>query len=433
MSFFSSLSKHPRELWILSLTELCERFAFWGVGNLLVLYLVESYHFQDDKATQVYAIFTGCAAFLPFVGGWIADRWNYQAPILLGALINAVGCFLIASGIQMLLYLALFCMALGYGIFTPSILTVLGYTYRDRPSLREAGFSIYYASINIGVFLALFSMVTIAQLFSWNIAFMVAGFVQIAGLIPLILYLVHHKETYQNLAKMQKERQNHPKKLNPIEKDRVWVIAIFCLISILFWAAYNQGFSSMEIFAHQFMNQTFLGKTLPEGVFLSSESFFLILLAPLLAALYAYLQKKHEDPSPAIKTSMSLFFMAGCFLVMMFASFAIPSGATSANVPSGYLISAYFLMAISEMLLAPIGLSMISRLSPARYTATAVGLWYVCIGIAFFSGGFLAGLMDKVGGIFHFFAIFVILALVPGILMLALAKKLTKLSHTQEN
>jgi POT family proton-dependent oligopeptide transporter len=248
-------------------------------------------------------------------------------------------------------------------------------------------------------------------------------------LIPLITYLIQHKETYRALKAHQAEERAEKRKLSPVEKERVGVIAVFCIVSILFWMAYNQGFSSMEIFAHDFMNKEFGGVTLPEGLFLSSESFFLILLAPALAALYGWLQKKNKDPSPSMKTVLSLFAIAACFLVMMFGSESIPANAKTADVSSGYLVGAFFLMAVGEMLLAPIGLSMVSRLAPRRYTALAIGIWYLCVGVAFFSGGMLASLMEKVGGLSNFFSIFVILALIPALIMLVFVKKLTKMSH----
>ncbi len=433
MTHGTFFSKHPKTLWILGLTELCERFAFWGVGNLLVLYLIEYYQFPNEKATHIYGMFTGAAAFLPFFGGWIADRWNYQIPLLLGAIINAVGCFLVAVGIEHLLYLALVIIACGYAIFTPSIITVLGYVYRNQPALREAGFSIYYASINVGVFLALASLGTIAKVVNWQTAFILAGFVQLAGLIPLIVYLIKHKETYRSLKSMQKETRATHHKLDPIEKNRLLVIGIFCVVSILFWAAYNQGFSSMAIFTHAYMDKMIGTLSVPEGVFLSSESFFLIILAPLLALLYAKLQKIGKDPSPAMKTALSLFFIAACFFVMMIGSAAIPAEAATAQISSIYLIGSYFLMAIGEMLLAPIGLSMVSKLAPSRYTALSIGIWYVCVGIAFYSGGILAGFMEKMGGLFNFFSIFVIMTLIPAIIMALFAKRLMKMAHLYAN
>jgi POT family proton-dependent oligopeptide transporter len=425
----AALKNHPRELWILALTELCERFAFWGVGNLLVLFLIEYYQFTNVKATHIYGVFTGFAAFLPLIGGYIADRWNYQSPMLIGALINALGCFMLSTGHPWLLYPSLFVIALGYGIFTPSILTVLGFSYKSKPHLRESGFSIYYASINVGVFLALLSLGSIAKLASWNTAFFTAGIVQLLGLCPLFWYLSKHKDTMSKLHTMQKAGQKQTEKLTFIEIDRLKVIGIFCLFSILFWIAYNQAFSSMEIFAHQFMNKQVDGHLIPEGVFLSSESFFLILLAPLLAVLYGMLAKLKKDPSPAIKTAFSFLFMTLCFCVMMIACNCLAPEATEGSVSWTYLVGAYFFMAVGEMLLAPVGLSMISHLSPPRYIAGLIGLWYVCVGFAFYIGGVLAGLMGSVGGLYNFFSIFVLMSLIPAIGMFLFAKKITKLSH----
>jgi POT family proton-dependent oligopeptide transporter len=162
---------------------------------------------------------------------------------------------------------------------------------------------------------------------------------------------------------------------------------------------------------------------------MSSESFFLIILAPILAVIYAKLQKIHKDPSPSIKTALSLLAMAACFFVMMIGSASIHADAASAEVSSSYLVGAYFLMAVGEMLLAPIGLSMVSRMAPPRFTGLAIGIWYACVGLAFYNGGLLAGFMNKMGGLFNFFSIFVAMTLVPAVIMFLFGKKLTKLSH----
>jgi POT family proton-dependent oligopeptide transporter len=431
MSHEASLKNHPKELWILSITELCERFAFWGVGNLLVLFLIEYYQFPNAKATHIYGIFAGCSTFLPLVGGYLADRWNYQAPMLLGAIVNAIGCFMLATGEFHLLYPALFVIAMGYGIFTPSILTTLGYTYRNKSSLREAGFSIYYASINIGVFLAMLSLGSIATYYSWNLAFFVAGVVQLIGLCPLFFYFYRYKGTSKGLKQHQAAIRSEKKALTKGDKDRLVVIGIFFFFSIIFWTAYVQAYSSMSIFIHSFMNRMVGGIELPEGVFLSSESFFLILLAPVLAILYAKLQRKKMDPSPATKTGLSLLFLAACFSVMVLACLSIPANATSASVSSAPLIGAYFLMAVGEMLLAPIGLSMVSNLAPARFTAMLIGGWYLCVGLAYYLGGLLAGLMSNVGGLENFFSIFVVMTFFPGLLFLFFARRITKMSHRE--
>jgi POT family proton-dependent oligopeptide transporter len=425
--------KHPKELYILALSELCERFAFWGVGFMLVLYLVGYYQFEDAKATSIYGVFTGCATFLPLIGGFIADRWNYQAPLLLGAIINAIGCFMLATGSHALLVPSLALIACGYGLFTPSILTVLSYTYRNKPELREAGFSIYYASINVGVFLALISLGYIAQEISWNAAFATAGVVQIIGLLPILWYLTQHKEVHQALRKDQLERRVDKKSLTKIEKEKVTVILALSLFSIVFWIAYNQAFSSMSLFSKNYTDRFFFGWAVPPSWILSSEAFFLILLAPILAALYAYLQKKKCDPSPSTKTAISLFVMAASFCVMMQGSVWIPFEARSASISPGYPIFAFFLMAIAEMLLAPIGLSIVTKLSPRHLTAFFIGFWYLCVGFAFYIGGVLAGLMERLERIYEFFGIFVILTAIPALILLFLARKFTRMSHTKVN
>lgn len=421
--------KHPKELFILALSELCERFAFWGTGFMLVLYLVEYYQVENAKATTIYGIFSGCATFLPLVGGFVADRWNYQGPLLFGALINALGCFLLSLGIHALLYPSLAIIACGYGLFTPSILTILGYSYRNLSNLREAGFSIYYASINIGVFLSLIIMGFVAQEVSWNAAFLVAGTVQIFGLIPICWFLIKHREMHQELRRLQKESRKEKHPLTKTERDRIKVIVAISLFSTLFWVAFNQGYSSMSLFAKNYTDRVFLNWEIPASWILSSESFFLIVLAPILATLYGFLQKHKIDPSPFAKTVLGLFAIGACFFIMMAASSQIPQEARSASISALYPILAFFLMALGEMLLAPIGLSLVSKLSPPRLTAFFIGFWYLCLGLAFYIGGILAGLMNKLEHLRDFFALFVFLTLIPAILLLFLIRKLKKMSH----
>jgi POT family proton-dependent oligopeptide transporter len=320
-------------------------------------------------------------------------------------------------------------IACGYGLFTPSLVAVLNHAYQDHEHLREGGFSIYYASINVGVFLAMLVMGATAGLFGWQMAFAVAGCVQTIGLAPLLFYFRRHKELFETLRSQQRASRLANKRLEPIERDRIKVIVAFCLVSIIFWMAYNQSFSSMAIFAHDYMNKTVFGIDIPEGIFFSSQSFFLILLAPILAGLYARLQKAHRDPSPPIKTALSLVAIAICFAIMVIATWSILPHATSAHTSWAYLVTAYFFMALGEMLLAPIGLAKISRLAPRRHTALSISAWYLCIGIAFFSGGMLASYMDKMATLSKFFGFFTVITLIAGGVMALLTKKLNRLSH----
>lgn len=429
MTKSAPLSNHPKGLWVLAITELCERFAFWGVGNLLVLYLIEYYQFPNVKATYIYGIFTGVAAFLPLLGGWLADKWNYRMPMLLGAGANVFGCLLLAWGDASMLYVSLAILALGFGLFTPSIVAILGQLYVDKPHLREAGFSIYYASINIGVFLAMFSLGIITQTLGWHAAFLLAAIVQLLGLIPIIWYMRMRSRADALSSATIQPISIKKEPLTQGDYRRIAVILILCIFSIFFWAAYNQAFSSIAIFVHTFMDREVGGHLIPEGIFLSTQSFFLILLAPILACLYAWLQKRHKDPSVSTKTMLSFFFLAAAFGTMMIGAHQVSATATDASVSSGYVIGTYFLIAIGEMLLAPIGLSMVGALSPGKFVGFFMGFWYVCVGVAFYIGGNLAGWMEKLGGLDRFFGIFVISSLIPAICLLFLRKKLTHMSR----
>ncbi len=420
--------RQPKEMYYLSLIEMCQRFAFWGIGTLLVLFLVQQYQFSDAKAASLYGIFTGVAFVLPLLGGYIVDRTSYRGGVIVGSISTAIGCFLIATGQPSLLYLALLFAAVGASIFTPSIYTILGNVYHGESSLREGGFSIYYAAVNIGVFLATFILGALGHAGAWGVAFLLAGFVQLLGLV--IFIKIMKRPAFAEFHGRQKEITRKKVPLNTKERDRIIVICVLSFISILFWISYNQGWSSMSIFALRFTERQFGSFNMPASWLLSFESLFLVILAFPLAWFYNFLQKRNLNPSPAMKTFFSLVAIGFCFFLMRLGASQIPEGAKEAAVSPFYLISAYAFMAIGEMFLAPIGLSMVTRLSPRRYTAFLVGAWYLCIGVAFYLGGLIASFMSSMHELSGFFTIFVLASWIPAVLLFFGAKKLQKMSHT---
>lgn len=421
--------KQPRGMYFLALTEMCQRFAFWGVGNLLVLFLVQHHHFSDTRADHLFGIFTGIAFVLPVLGGYIADKMNYRLPVMWGMLTTAIGCFLVATGNIPMVLLGLFFVAIGGAIFTPSIYALLGSLYRDQHHLRDSGFSIYYSAVNIGVFLAMIVLGAIGSAQHWNGAFLLAGLVQLLGFVPF-----RFAQRYFNLkyitpmyAAVEAKKQYPP--LHRHEKNRIWVILILCFFSILFWMAYNQGGSSMNLFALRYTDRQFGNFQMPAAWLLSSESLYLILFAFPLAKLYLALAKRKLDPTPPLKSALSLFAIGVCFAIMAMGSVGIPSEAVAAIVSPAYLFSAYAFMALGEMLIAPIGLSLVTHLSPRRFTALLVGVWYLCIGVAFYIGGMIAPWMSQVKDINWFFSLFVVISFLFGVILLTLVKKLNQMRH----
>jgi proton-dependent oligopeptide transporter, POT family len=424
---FASL-RQPKEMYFLALTEMCQRFAFWGVGNLLVLYLVQYQKFTDTSADHLFGIFTGIAFVLPVLGGYIADRLNYRLPVIWGMISTSLGCFLIATGSIAMVYVALFFLAIGSAIFTPSMYALLGSLYHKRHNLRDSGFSIYYSAVNIGVFLAMIVLGAIGQAQSWKAAFLMAGLIQLLGLIPFNKALKTLELSQISPVSFITARKKQAP-LHPHEKNRIWVICVLSFFSILFWMAYNQGGSSMNLFALNFTNRSVFGFEMPPSWLLSSESLYLVLFAFPLAKLYTYLAKRKKDPTPPLKSAYSLFAMGLCFLIMTIGASQIPSGAHNASVSPFYLLSAYAFMALGEMLIAPIGLSLITHLSPRRFTAMLVGVWYLCIGIAFYMGGVIAPYMSKLTNMNSFFGLFVLISAVFGLILFSLVKKLNGMRH----
>ncbi len=426
--FRAKLHSQPRAMYLLALTEMCQRFAFWGVGNLLVLFLVQHHSFTDIRAEHLFALFTGFAFILPVLGGWIADRLNYRLPIIWGMLSTALGCFLIATGNIPFVMFGLLFVAIGGAIFTPSIYAILGSLYHHQHHLRDSGFSIYYSAVNIGVFLAMIILGGIGAAQHWNGAFLLAGFIQLLGFIPFMA--AQKSVDLKHITPLRKIREEKSKPvLHPHEKQRIWVIVILCLFSILFWMAYNQGGSSMNLFSLRYTDRQFGSFTLPPAWLLSSESLYLIIFAFPLAKIYLALHKRRMDPTPPMKSALSLFAIGICFLIMAMGAVKIPTGAATAAISPIYPLVAYGFMALGEMLIAPIGLSLITHLSPRRYTAMLVGVWYLCIGVAFYMGGMIAPLMSQVRNINWFFSIFVVLSFLFGVILLILVKKLNKMRH----
>jgi len=426
-----SLHKQPRAMYFLALTEMCQRFAFWGVGNLLVLFLVQHYRFSDTRADHLFALFTGLAFFLPVLGGWIADKMHYHLPVIWGMVFTAIGCFLIGTGEISFLLIGLLGVAVGGSIFTPSIYALLGSLYHSCHHLRDSGFSIYYSAVNIGVFLAMIVLGSIGQAGHWNMAFLLAGIVQLIGFFPFRFARRDFQMSHISPGLYKGEKKKQPR-LHTHEKQRIWVILILCFFSILFWMAYNQGGSSMNLFALRYTDRHIGSFEMPPSWLLSSESLYLVLLAFPLAKLYTGLAKRKSDPTPPMKTALSLFAIGLCFLIMTLGASKVPAGATSASISPAYLFWAYGLMALGEMLIAPIGLSLVTHLSPRRFTAMLVGVWYLCIGLAFYAGGMIAPLMSQIKEMGWFFSLFVVIAFLCGGVLLFLVKRLNKMRHLEK-
>lgn len=414
-------------LW-LSLTEMCQRYGFWGISILLVLYLTQFYGYSTDLAAAVFGLFTGFGFITPVLGGYIADKWNYSYPIPLGLAATLIGTLGLASGIHFFLYPSLFFVAIGSGLFTPCIYTLLGKAYRGRDHLREVGFTIYYSAVNLGVFCSVIIMGQLLAWKMWEAMFLTGAIIQVLG------YFAYRKAislySKEDLLPAKKQTTTAKTRLSPIEKERIVLVCIFCFLTLCFFTPYSQNSSTLMLFSLKYTNRMIDGYTMPAAWLLSSETLYLLILAFPITYFYLFLRKRNAEPSAPYKAGISLLFMGACFLLMSFGALPVPAHAIKAAVNPSYLFVSLFFMAIAELLMAPISLSLITNISPKRFTAFFVGLWYWSLGMSYYIGGFFASLFEIISPS-AYFSIFAIGGGAIGILVLLFASRMKRMMHVE--
>lgn len=408
-------------------------------------------NFDEKYAGIIYATYVSSVWYLPLIGGWLADRiFGARRAVLIGGIIIACGHFSMAINSILSFYAGLILIACGTGLLKPNISAMVGQLYPEGDKRRDAGFSIFYMGINLGAFLSPIVVGFLAQAQSsrnfiaslgfdpnsaWHWGFGAAGVGMTLGLVQYLLgrkklALVGNKpEELQVAESVQRVGVDYvtlilaviggvagaglglyygdagalsalfpcvvgffagyligtTRLLNGEELKRVLVIFILFLFSILFWMTYEQAGSSLTLFADRLTRTTFLGWTYPSSWFQSVPAIFVIFLAPIIGAIWQALGAR--QPSSPGKFTIGLFFAGIAFVVIAFASTLTTAG----RVSPMWLVIVYFLQTIGELCLSPVGLSTVSKLSPARMVGLMMGVWFLSISI----GSYIAGLATR--------------------------------------
>lgn len=404
-------TKQPRGLYVLFGTEMWERLSFYGMRAILVLYMVAplasgGLGFGTKISAQIYGLYTGSVYITPILGGWLADRWlGCRRAVLVGGIIIAMGHFSMAFHGISFFYAGLILIVLGTGLLKSNISAMVGCLYRENDPRRDAGFSIFYMGINVGALLAPFVCGTLAQApfvktfliqhgynpnDSWHWGFAAAGVGMVLGLIQYIaqgkrLGNVGNPPRHRQL-KHQAATKHVP--LTGEEIKRILAVGALFLFSSIFWMAFEQAGSSMNLFADKLTRNELFGLSFPSSWFQSVNSIFIVILAPIFAAFWPSLGKR--DPSSPAKFAYGLLFAGLGFLVLTYASTLTSLG----PVGPSWLILVYFLHTIGELCLSPVGLSMVTKLSPARLVGSMMGFWFLSIALGNYMAGWLAGFFD---------------------------------------
>lgn len=423
---------HPKALPFLFLTELWERFGFYIVQGLLILYMTESFGFSDNDSYTILGVFTALAYISPLAGGAIANKvLGYKTAIIWGGLFLVLGYFLLSLPYPALLfYPALATIIVGNGLFKPNISSLLGTQYAADDPRRDAGFTIFYIGINIGAFLAGISSGYIRDYFGWGLSFALASIGLIIGLATFTYGLKfikdHQKKTptasfklkilmYCVLGIIACNFLLHIHVLanwllpavgiillillivltwqqQGISRQRMVILNILIISSVIFWMLFFQIFSSANLFVERLVDKNFFGIHLSTTVFWASEGIFIILLGPLFAWIWHRLGESKKNPSPILKFSLGIFFGGLGFLVLSTSTFYPNSAGLISPL---WIFCSYILITIGELLLSPIGLSAVTFLAPANLVGLMMGIWFVATGF----GGMFAGIMAKLASV----------------------------------
>jgi POT family proton-dependent oligopeptide transporter len=392
---------HPRGLATLFFTEMWERFSYYGMRALLFLYMVGSVTqpglgFDKKLAGLIYGTYTMLVYFMGVPGGWIADRYlgHYRA-VFIGGVIIACGHFCMAFPSIVTFFVGLALITLGTGLLKPNVSTMVGSLYARDDTRRDSGFSLFYMGINLGAFIAPLICTPLGQNINWHFGFAAAGVGMVCGLIQYVYgrkYLVPVSPATKSTIVASAEETPGPSPTFTHEDwGRISAALILILFSFIFWAGFEQAGSSLSLFADQATRLTMFGRTYASGLFQSVEPAFVLIFSPVFA--WVWLKLGTRNPSSPTKFTLGIFFLSLSFLLIMpAAKFYESSGQ---RVSPWWLIGLYFLQMLGELCLSPVGLSMVTKLSPPRVVGFMMGLWFFATGSGNFVAGWLAGLLQN--------------------------------------
>ena len=367
----------PRGLTVLFLTNMWEQFSYYGMRALLVYYMTKQLLFAQGKASIIYGAYTACAYFTPIIGGVIADRFlGKRRAIIVGASVMALGHFMMAF--ESLLFVALATIALGNGLFLPSLPSQIGDLYKPADPRRGWAYNVYYVGINIGGFLAPLICGTIGEVFGWHYGFAVAGFGMLGG---LLIYLSGQRYLPVEPPRKSVKRSERGR----FDRQTILLLLGFGLAVTIFRSAYEQVGNTVALWADTGIDRTAGAFAIPMTWFQSLNPLFVMLMTPPLLAYWSKRAANGIDASPARRMATGAIIIALAYACLAFVAFFGGSG------QANWLWLAFFFVVFTfgELFILPTGLGLFARLAPLGLGATTVAAWFLII----FTGSLSAGLV----------------------------------------
>jgi POT family proton-dependent oligopeptide transporter len=419
--------RHPPGLSTLFFTEMWERFSYYGMRAFLILYMTApltagGLGFADARAASIYGTYTMSVWGAAILGGIVADRLLGQyRSVLVGGSIIALGHFTLAFKALPFFYTGLALIVVGTGLLKPNVSTLVGSLYEQGDQRRDAGFSIFYMGINLGAFIGPLIAGWLAQRVDWHAGFAAAGVGMLFGLVQYVLGKKRLQPALDRLAARPAATTARSEATDAGDSavGRMMAVVIFFLFAALFWGAYEQAGSTLNLFADRYTRLELLGFSFPSSWFQSVQPIFVILLAPVFA--WIWLRLGPREPSSPAKFALGLLFMGVSFAVLLPAAALAQSGA-GIRVSPWWLIVSYGISELGELCLSPVGLSVVTKLAPVRIVGMTMGIWFLSNALGnklagsaagFFSSMPLTTLFGTVTGILFASAVVLFLLIRP--------------------
>lgn len=434
-------SGQPRQLYLFFFAEMWERFSFYGMRALLLVYMTTQLHYDDPKAYAILGSYAALVYTMPMFGGFIADRFiGYQRSIIFGGILMTLGHFILAIPYEWSFFYGMAFIICGNGFFKPNVSSLVGTLYGENDPRRDSGFSIFYMGINIGAAAGGFLCAYVGTEINWHYGFGLAGIFMVLGLVVFLIgkkslgarglppdmealkklvfafikpeYLIYGGTLLVVPLVVTLFQQYHIMdyimfglgaiaflyilslglKMEREARLKLFAALTMIIFSIVFWAVYQQSEGSMNLLAERNSEMFLFGIDLPE---LSVNNFlppgWVILLTLVVAPLWPWLNKRGKEPSTPLKFALSFVFLGAGFFVFYIGCLA---NENTGIVPLWPFVWGYFFFILGELCLSPIGLSMVTKLSPKKMVALMMGIWFLGTAIGEFLAGKIGSLMS---------------------------------------
>jgi proton-dependent oligopeptide transporter, POT family len=430
---------HPAGLFILFFTEMWERFSYYGMRALLVLYMVDyllkgvqtgTFHVVgfatlqrglegvygpltiQPLASLIYGLYTGLVYFTPLFGGMLADRvLGQRKTVVVGGIIMAIGQFLLTA--ESMFLFGLLCLIVGNGCFKPNISTQVGSLYPQGDPRRDRAFTIFYMGVNLGAFFSPLVCGTLGQVYGWRYGFGAAGVGMVAG---VLFYLWGQKFLAQDQLTRARESRTEAAPLTSQEWKAILGLVVLCILNIVFWGVYEQQGNTIQLFADRNTDWHVFGWEMPSTWFQSVNPMFIFLLTPFLNIFWSRQSRKGTEPPSVNKMAIGCVLLGISFFPLMY----ITAGLGEAQrISFLWLVGCTSIYTIGELYLSPIGLSLVTKVAPARVVSMLMGMWFLSSFFGNFLTGYLGTYYEKMSRE-SFFLMLTILGVVAGAAIFAL-------------